>query len=426
MILVFGGVVLVWSHLIDFLKDILMRYPQVKDDLSQKKALEQILIRYISNIPKTEVLNAVVTDDLNQTDNHDEESGKSKLGQERSRAHARAGKVKNNKIDSNTIRKNIQDKDAHYSALTTSKSTSDLSPASEGFTRVLDSRRPNYCFFCLKSSPSYLIPACSAWNPKSPSSDSLSKEIETNPIHMCTPYTQLALTRDELNINIHNLKNMNLKLETQVTDLNSNLAISKTTIDDLQAKFNKSEACLLEMKRSFEIQLNLLKEQKERDVQDVISQHNAQLAELKRIHKTLHTRHLITMQQIKYQLSLGNQTSLDRKSESSSFETFKSDPNLESSQNQLKSTHKKSNSADKLKDKESSIKNVKSVNKEPKALSSKTDFKNIISQVKLVTKTEIPNDLSQQSSDSHESLISLNTDFNDLFFEQSSMDDLNR
>jgi hypothetical protein len=45
MILVFGGVVLVWSHLIDFLKEVLIRYPEVKDDLSEKKVLEQVLIR---------------------------------------------------------------------------------------------------------------------------------------------------------------------------------------------------------------------------------------------------------------------------------------------------------------------------------------------------------------------------------------------
>jgi hypothetical protein len=45
MILVFGGVVLVWTHLIDFLKDVLVRYPEVKDELSEKKVLEQVLIR---------------------------------------------------------------------------------------------------------------------------------------------------------------------------------------------------------------------------------------------------------------------------------------------------------------------------------------------------------------------------------------------
>ena len=45
MILVFGGVVLVWTHLIDFLKEILVRYPEVKNEISENKVLEQVLIR---------------------------------------------------------------------------------------------------------------------------------------------------------------------------------------------------------------------------------------------------------------------------------------------------------------------------------------------------------------------------------------------
>merc|ERR1711968_230104 len=53
MILVFGGVVLVWTNLIDFLKDILNRYPQVKNELSENKLLEQVIVTYISQLPAT-------------------------------------------------------------------------------------------------------------------------------------------------------------------------------------------------------------------------------------------------------------------------------------------------------------------------------------------------------------------------------------
>ena len=49
MILVFGGVVLVWSHLIDFLKEILVRYPEVQEEISENKVLEQVLIRYVGH-----------------------------------------------------------------------------------------------------------------------------------------------------------------------------------------------------------------------------------------------------------------------------------------------------------------------------------------------------------------------------------------
>ena len=51
MILVFGGVVLVWSHLIDFLKEILVRYPEVQEEISENKVLEQVLIRYVGYQP---------------------------------------------------------------------------------------------------------------------------------------------------------------------------------------------------------------------------------------------------------------------------------------------------------------------------------------------------------------------------------------
>jgi hypothetical protein len=46
MILVFGGVVLVWSYLIDFLKEIIVRYPEVKEEIIENKVLEQVIIRY--------------------------------------------------------------------------------------------------------------------------------------------------------------------------------------------------------------------------------------------------------------------------------------------------------------------------------------------------------------------------------------------
>lgn len=45
MILIFGGVVLVWSHLIDFLKEILVKYPEVKKNIRDNKVLEQVIIR---------------------------------------------------------------------------------------------------------------------------------------------------------------------------------------------------------------------------------------------------------------------------------------------------------------------------------------------------------------------------------------------
>jgi len=52
MVLVFGGVVMVWSNLMEFLKDILTRYPQVKGELSENKLLEQVIVSVISELPE--------------------------------------------------------------------------------------------------------------------------------------------------------------------------------------------------------------------------------------------------------------------------------------------------------------------------------------------------------------------------------------
>ena len=47
---------LVWSHLIDFLKEVLVRYPHVKDAIPENKILEQVIVRYLADMPKTKSL----------------------------------------------------------------------------------------------------------------------------------------------------------------------------------------------------------------------------------------------------------------------------------------------------------------------------------------------------------------------------------
>lgn len=173
MILVFGGVVLVWSNLIDFLKDILVRYPQVKSDLREKKILEQILIGYISNIPKIEILQSRVSND--SFGDHDEEIA---IGQkERSFAHARAGIMIAKEgggggqaggsdsgagsLSTRHKNKNPGSRDAlsdfHQSDFCPSFSSSADAGANVDMNRrdsmleVMGCKRPNYCFFCLKT-----------------------------------------------------------------------------------------------------------------------------------------------------------------------------------------------------------------------------------------------------------------------------------
>ena len=294
MILVFGGVVLVWSNLIDFLKDILVRYPQVKDDLSQKKVLEQVLIRYISNIPKIEVLQSRVSASMDE--DLEVENGQ----KERSRAHARAGVMK--ECSGNTSEDSVTDvgynsaKKRHgHNKVNSTTHSARTEAAGDSMLEVMSCRRPNHCFFCLTATPSYLIPACSAWNPRAKRDDSSSE------IPMCTPYTQLTFARDELFLTVQTQKVDISNRQRVLDDLNKALMKKDEAIADLESKYFQIESQFVRTKKDLEGRLAAEQELRESEVQNVISQHNAQLAELKRIHKAFHTRQLHAVQQIQAQ-----------------------------------------------------------------------------------------------------------------------------
>jgi len=282
MILVFGGVVLVWSHLIDFVKDVLTRYPQVKDDLKQKRVLEQVLIRYISNMPRTEILSSSVADlevgEERPAENEDKE---------RSRAHARAGRGKTEMLK--------KSQDVCEAPNSDDRRKEDFNHNAQ----VLVSRRPNYCFFCLKSAPEFLIPACAAWAAKQLT------EIdgqEAKGFPMCTPYTNLALARDELLVLCRENKEEISKLQSVLLDTEGKYQRKDVALSELKTKFSKLEAQYNESTRVLEYKLANEKSLKESEVQSIISQHNAQLTELKRVHRSLHTRQVQAMQQILSQL----------------------------------------------------------------------------------------------------------------------------
>jgi hypothetical protein len=42
--------------LLDFVKDILIKYPQVKNDLSEDKVVENLIVTYLSDLPKSSLL----------------------------------------------------------------------------------------------------------------------------------------------------------------------------------------------------------------------------------------------------------------------------------------------------------------------------------------------------------------------------------
>jgi hypothetical protein len=264
MILVFGGVVLVWSHLIDFLKDVLIRYPEVKDGLSENKLLEQVLIRYISDIPKI----------------------KSKL----SSSHILEVYKDHNECDiEDSSRTTIAVQPSTNNKMKLKKS-SKISNDNSLNHKILEPRKPNCCFFCLKEDQHFLITACLGWSQlPSPSTQQTSEdqgEIKAaKVITICTPYTEMAKMRDDMNKaatdaaeEVVRIKDINTKLELKRAE-----AISIAS--KLQSKVNELETASIRAQITTETQLAAERRQRDIDVQSIIAEHNHQLTELKRLFK---------------------------------------------------------------------------------------------------------------------------------------------
>jgi hypothetical protein len=161
MILVFGGVVLVWHHLVHFVKDVLVRYPEVKDELGQNKVLESVLIRYIADMPSSSLLETNAPSKLIVEYGNDEES-------------VRARALYESPTDATSVLEFATTSVGSSSSLLINKK------------RVLQSRRHDTCFFCLKPCPPLLVPACEGWEPST-------AEPRPPGIPMCTPYTEMVL-----------------------------------------------------------------------------------------------------------------------------------------------------------------------------------------------------------------------------------------
>lgn len=195
MVLVFGGVVLVWSNLMEFLTDILARYPEVKDELSENVLLEQVLSRYNKSAGGG-----------SGASSRESSSGNLAGMKKNSGAGRREGR---DVTPSPTVMQDVEAQGSHglASALAARGSNTSLSPAAStgslALSRtsslqlhethdarllpVLSGRRPDSCFFCLSRPDACLIPACSGWTGQ-----------EGRSITTCTPYTELAAQRNDL------------------------------------------------------------------------------------------------------------------------------------------------------------------------------------------------------------------------------------
>ena len=256
MVLVFGGVVLVWHHLVNFLKDVLTRYPQVKDDLGQNRLLESVLIRYIADMPSTLLSSEDDSHELIIQYGGDEENSRSlAIPSEGPEARPR---------DS-------------FTRLPHSKLT------------VLKSRRPDTCFFCLKPSPCVLVPACEGW-------EQLFSEDRSAGIAMCTPYTEMATSRERMREALEEAVAERNRYHEEHQVMQQRLAAAEetalrcrehlaSTTNDLKKRYIDIETLLNRLVKECDNRVTRERMNFDSRLQSLISQHNAELADLKKKHK---------------------------------------------------------------------------------------------------------------------------------------------
>ena len=194
MVLVFGGVVLVWTSLMEFLTDILARYPEVKDELSENALLEQVLSRYNKGGHTIGSNNSLSQSQASQASSRESSSG-NLAGAKKSSARksdrgsrefvAGLGDVEGGGgLAQAAAAIGGVDATPPRTALVSADTLLDDSPRE---MPVIEARRRDSCFFCLARPDVCLVPACSVW------CEGGGRSIAT-----CTPYTDLAAQRNDL------------------------------------------------------------------------------------------------------------------------------------------------------------------------------------------------------------------------------------
>lgn len=147
--------------------------------------------------------------------------------------------------------------------------------------RVIAAKRADSCFFCLKSRPQVLVPACIGWLPHPETSPS-----DTG-IPMCTPYTEMIRVRDEAlaAANMAQLGMVEAVVKSDAAEAERSVACA--SMAKMQKRMGEMEAAMMQLVKSCDSQVSAEKKQRDADVQSIIAQHNLQLSELKRLHKAI-------------------------------------------------------------------------------------------------------------------------------------------
>lgn len=199
MILVFGGVVLVWTNLIDFLKDILNRYPQVKNELSENKLLEQVIVTYISQLPNDHVKSEGEGHNVSLQvlkGGTDEESSTSLISSGRGllSTHSGGGGKKGKKGKGGAGGR------AGERERSSSASFESLTSNNSGSVAMQDVLVPasgrSCCYFCLKNDNKLCyVPACSAWRRREGPEALDSAMMSSYPA--CTSFADMSMARND-------------------------------------------------------------------------------------------------------------------------------------------------------------------------------------------------------------------------------------
>mmetsp|Transcript_38049 Transcript_38049/g.48522 ORF Transcript_38049/g.48522 Transcript_38049/m.48522 type:complete len:735 (+) Transcript_38049:198-2402(+) len=250
-----GGLVYVWTNVVDFLKSLCLRYPQVHDDLRANKLLEQVLIRHLSELPRPALLQPY--EDLNATAVEDQMVLQTSLGGQGAAATVAAsgnGKVVGapggygegdaaageNRTQAITHQPGF--KESCPGLLPTTTKGQEL-------CSVLHSRAGNgKCIFCLNTKVAYLLPVCNQWQPEKKEPDNTDGN-GSGRMKMCTYFASLLQERDFLKKELVDLTDRNISLQADYKAFSSVIKKQEEELMRLKADGYKAVEAVLATER---------------------------------------------------------------------------------------------------------------------------------------------------------------------------------
>lgn len=315
-ILVFGGVVLVWSHLIDFVKNIISRYPEVTVHIRRdNKVLERVLLSYLAEMPSLSPLNITSSSSSSSSSSSyycsnsdggggDEEAGIVASGKAQAaggapsavtgNAHiSKAGSIASTALTQQQQRRPSVGNASRGAGFKYSSSADDVTSTSSAsaqlqlprrLTPLLESRRgPNTCYFCLKDGTACMLPACAGWAPRAEDGDGGGK----GGIPMCTPYTELVRSRDEVSQLLEETRVELDQAHNKITLLTDAVSRAEASAEEARAEARLGREALASARQEAERGLRVQAAAHEEAVQRLISGFNGQVTQMKRLYKAM-------------------------------------------------------------------------------------------------------------------------------------------